>query len=328
MSLLPRTLAVSLLAAAFSYGQSYYGGLRGSVVDSAGAVMASVKVTLVDEATNVPRSVLSNEAGEFVFPSVNPATYSIVAEAQGFKRLERKGITIATQQFVTLDLKMELGQVTESVLVTEEAPLLESSNASTGQVVDRQKLLDLPNLGRNPFMMAKIAPNVVQVGDPRFNRMQDQSGSSQISIAGGPVRGNNYLLDGVPITDGNNRAIIIPSVEAVGEVKIQANTYDAEMGRTGGGVFNAYLKSGSNDVHGSAFGYMREGGWLANDFFNNRNGVARPNTPFRNYGASFGGPVVLPKIYDGKNRTFFWLSLGSVPAKIGGVARVRAAHGG
>jgi hypothetical protein len=288
--------------------QSYFGGLRGSVSDAGGAVMATVKVTLTDEATNASRSVLTNETGEFVFSSVVPATYTIFAEAEGFKRSERKGITIATQQFATVDLKLELGQVTESVLVTEDVPLIETSNASTGQVVDRQKLVDLPNLGRNPFMMAKIAPNVVQVGDPRFNRMQDQSGSSQISIAGGPVRGNNYLLDGVPITDANNRAIIIPTIEAVGEVKIQANTYDAEMGRTGGGVFNAYLKSGSNEPHGSAFGYMREGSWLANDFFNNRNGIARPDTPFRNYGGSFGGPVWIRKLYDGRDRTFFWLA--------------------
>ncbi|MBL8229635.1 MAG: TonB-dependent receptor [Bryobacterales bacterium] len=301
-------LSVFLSAASGMWAQSYFGGIRGQVTDSAGGAIATIKVTITDAGTNVARSTLTNESGEYVFSAVAPAAYVITVEAPGFKRLERPGVVVATQQFLTLDLKMEVGQVTESVMVTEEIPLMETSNASTGQVVDRQKLLDLPNLGRNPFMMAKIAPNVVQVGDPRFNRMQDQSGSSQISIAGGPVRGNNYLLDGVPITDANNRAIIIPTIEAVGEVKVQANTYDAEMGRTGGGVFNAFLKSGSNDIHGSAFGYMREGSWLANDFFNNRNGVARPNTPFRNYGASFGGPVWIPKIYNGRNRSFFWLA--------------------
>jgi len=120
-------------------------------------------------------------------------------------------------------------------MVTEEVPVSETSNASSGQLIDRQKLIDLPNLGRNPFMMAKVAQNVVAVGNPRFNRMQDQSGSSQISIAGGPVRGNNYTLDGISITDSTNRAVIIPSVEAVQEMKVQANTYDPELGRTGGG---------------------------------------------------------------------------------------------
>lgn len=109
-------------------------------------------------------------------------------------------------------------------------------------------------LGRNPFLLAKLAAKVTPVGDPRFNRFQDQSGSSQISIAGGPVRGNNYLIDRVPITDSENRAVIIPSIEATQEMKLQTDTDDAEMGRTGGGVFNNLLKSGTGQVHGSLFG--------------------------------------------------------------------------
>src|SRR6266699_2843070 len=281
--------------------QSYQGGIRGKVSDATGGAIDVAKVTLTSESTSVSHATLSNTAGEFVFNAVDPATYRITVEAPGFKRFERAGVIVNTQEFLTLDLKMEIGSVTESVNVTEEVPTLETSNASMGQLVD------LPNLGRNPFMMAKIAPNIVQAGDPRFNRMQDQSGSSQISIAGGPVRGNNYLLDGVPITASSNVAIIIPTIESVQEVKIQANTYDAEMGRTGGGVFNTFLKSGSNDYHGSLFGYIRETDWQANTFFNNRSGIDRPNQPFKNFGGSIGGPISIPKLYNGKNRTFFWI---------------------
>ncbi len=167
---------------------------------------------------------------------------------------------------------MEVGAVSESVQVTEEIPPLESSNASQGQVLDNQKLSDLPNLGRNPFMLSKIVPNVIPVGNPAYNRMEDQSGSSSISIAGGPVRGNNYLIDGVPITDSTNRAIIIPSLEAVQEVKIQANTYDAEMARTGGGMFNTLMRSGTNSYHGSAYGHLRRTPMDANSFFNDAAG--------------------------------------------------------
>jgi hypothetical protein len=289
------------------WSQSYQGGVRGKVSDATGGAIDIARVTLTGQATGVTRATLSNAGGEFVFNAVDPATYRITIEAAGFKRFERAGVIVSTQEFLTLDLKLEIGAVTESVNVTEEVPLLETSNASMGQVVDRQKLVDLPNLGRNPFMMAKIAPNIVQAGDPRFNRMQDQSGSSQISIAGGPVRGNSYLLDGVPITASSNVAIIIPTIESVQEVKIQSNTYDAEMGSTGGGVFNTFLKSGSNDFHGSLFGYMRETDWQANTFFNNRGGIARPNQPFKNFGGSIGGPVSIPKLYNGKNRTFFWI---------------------
>jgi len=114
---------------------------------------------------------------------------------------------------LTLDFSVQLGSNSEVVQVTEDIPILESSNASNGQVIDTQKLSDLPILGRNPFLFSRLNNNVAAVGDPRFNRFQDQSGSSQISIAGGPIRGNNYFIDNVPITDSMNRAVIIPSIE-------------------------------------------------------------------------------------------------------------------
>jgi hypothetical protein len=288
--------------------QGFQGSLRGRVIDPNGAAVPATKITLIDEGTSLSRATLTTAVGEFAFASLTPATYSVIAEAPGFKRLERRGVVVSTQSAVTVDLALELGQVTEQVNVTEESPALETANASTGTVVDRQKLIDLPNLGRNPFMMSKLSEGVVQVGNPKFNRMQDQSGSSQISIAGGPVRGNNYTLDGISITDSTNRAVIIPSVEAVQEMKVQANTYDAEMGRTGGGTFNTFLRSGTNQVHGSAFGYMRETEWLANNYFSNAAGTPRIDQPFRNYGGSIGGPIRIPKIYDGRNRTFFWIT--------------------
>ncbi|HYZ85791.1 MAG TPA: carboxypeptidase-like regulatory domain-containing protein, partial [Bryobacteraceae bacterium] len=195
----------ALLSGIGVLGQSFQGGVRGSVSDAGGAMMPEAKVTLIDEATNTSRSTLTNSTGEYNFTAVNPSTYTLVVEAPGFKKFDKKSIIVGTQQFLTIDPRLEVGDVTESIMVTEEVPLIESANASTGQVIDRQKLVDLPNLGRNPFMMSKIAQNVTPVGNPNFNRMQDQSGSSQISIAGGPVRGNNYLLDGVPITDTQNR---------------------------------------------------------------------------------------------------------------------------
>ena len=297
-----------LLFTGLAFSQSYFGGIRGTVVDSAGAAVANSIVTLVDEATGTQRVTISSSEGGYNFSQVVPATYTITAVAPGFKKFERKHVSLSTQDFVALDLKLEIGAVTESVLVTEEVSLIESASASQGQVLDRQKLIDLPNLGRNPFMMSKLAQNVTPVGDPHYNRMEDQSGSSQISIAGGPVRGNNYLLDGIPITDAANRAIIIPTLEAVQEVKIQANTYDAEMARTGGGMFNTYLKSGSNTYHGSAFGSIRQTDWAANNFFNNAAGIPLPSQPNRTYGASFGGKIWIPKVYDGKNRSFFWLA--------------------
>ena len=147
--------------------QSYQGGLRGSITDPGAAIIADAKVVLLEEATAVARTTLSSSSGEYAFSSVQPATYTISVEAPGFKRFERRGVTVATQQSLTLDMKLEVGQVNETVNVTEEIPLIENATASNGQVLDRQKMVDLPNMGRNPFLLSKLATNVVAAGDPR-----------------------------------------------------------------------------------------------------------------------------------------------------------------
>ncbi len=303
---LPKAVLPLLLTAALS-AQSYYGGLRGTVVDPNDGAVANAKVTLIDTGSGTQRATVTTSVGEYVFSEVIPSSYSLIIEFPGFKRSEDKGVVVGTQQQVSLDIKLEVGQVSDSVQVVEAAPLVESSNASQGQVIDNQKLTELPNLGRNPFMLAKLVQNVIMVGNPAFNRMEDQSGSSQISISGGPVRGNNYLIDGVPVTDANNRAIIIPTLEAVQEVKIQANTYDAEMARTGGGMFNTLMKSGANSYHGSAYGHLRRTSWDANSYFNNAAGIPITNQPNDTWGASFGGRIWIPKVFDGKNKFFFFL---------------------
>jgi hypothetical protein len=276
------------------------------ITDPSSAIVASAKVTLVNEGTNLQRSALSNNTGEYVFSQVIPGTYTITVESAGFKKVDRKNVTVETQAQLKIDLQLEVGNASESVQVVADIGVIETATASQGQLIDNQKLVDLPNIGRNPFMMSKLAPNVQQVGNPAYMRMQDQSGSSQISFAGGPVRGNNYLLDGVPITDMNNRAIIIPSLEAVQEMKVQTNTYDAEIGRTGGGMFNVLMKSGTNDYHGSAGGWLRNTSTEANAFFNNAAGIPKTDQPNRTVYFSLGGTVSIPKIYSGKNRTFFW----------------------
>jgi len=232
-----RLLVLASIVTINVFAQSYYGGLGGTVLDQNGGALSGAKVTLINEGTNAQRSAVTVAAGEFVFSELVPGTYGLVVEAAGFKKFEQKGVIVGTQQQVSVDAKLQLGQVTESIEVSGTVTLVEESNASQGQVIDNQKLADLPNMGRNAFYEGvKISQNVTPGGDPKFNRMEDQSGSSQISIAGGPITGNNYLLDGISITDSTNRGVIIPSIEAIQEVKLQINTYDAEVGRTGGSV--------------------------------------------------------------------------------------------
>ncbi|NUQ30293.1 MAG: TonB-dependent receptor [Acidobacteriaceae bacterium] len=301
-------LAVVLMCAPGMLAQSYYGTLKGSVTDSQGAAIAGATVTLTDVNTKIARTAVSNGSGEYLFSAVDPGTFDLTVTSSNFQTYVRKGVSVATQQTVTIDTPLAVGASSTTVEVTADAPLVDSSTASNGQVFDTQKLQDLPNLGRNPFLLTKLNTNVTATGDPRFNRFQDQSGSSAISVSGGPINGNNYEIDGVPITDFSNRAVIIPSVDAVQEMKIQTNTYDAEMGRTGGGNFNTLLKSGTNTLHGNLLGTTRQTNWSANTWNNNYNGSARPNITQYTYEGSIGGPVRIPHLYNGKDKTFFWLT--------------------
>jgi hypothetical protein len=279
-------------------GQTFQGGLRGAVRDAQG-VIPGVTVTLLNEQTNVSRETVSNEAGEYSFPAVDPGAYTVRASVTGFKTFERKGVRIGTQQFFTLDVVLEVGALEETITVSADAPLIETSNASTGNVLDKETLQALPSTGRNIFLISNTVPTVVRSGNGLSNRMQDQSDASLLSLGGGGVRANNYLLDGVPIIDLTNRPITNPSIEGVEDLKVQVHTYDAEMGRTGGGVFNTTARSGTNSFRGSGFFQTRPGALVNQQFFLKLQGVPKADQYWRNGGGGFGGPIF-------RDRTFFW----------------------
>jgi hypothetical protein len=283
-----------------SFGQGFQGGLRGSARDADG-VVPGVEVSLTNEATNLSRSTMTNESGEYSFAALEPGSYKLNASRAGYKAIDLPGIRVGTQQFVTLDLKLEVGGVADTVSVTAEVPVIETSNASTGTVLDSVSLETLPAPGRNAFMIGVSVPTVIPSGDTQFNRQQDQTNASLLSLGGGTRRGNNYTLDGVPITDLRNRATANPTIEALEDVKVQVHTYDAEMGRTGGGVFNTTLKGGSNDFHGTGFFQTRPIWAEENNFFSQKAGIPKPNNPYYLFGGGVGGPII-------KNRTFFWFA--------------------
>jgi len=303
-----------VVAAGSVFAQGFQGGLRGSVKD-AGGVIPGAEVTLTNDQTNVKRSTVTNERGEYVFTNVDPGSFSLKVVLQGYKTIDRGEIRIGTQQFLTLDLTMEVGAITESVTVTGQSPLIETGNASQGTVLDSAALATLPAPGRAAFMMGSTVPTVIASGDTQFNRQQDQTNISLTSLGGGTRRGNNYVLDGVPITDLRNRQSANPSIEALEDVKVQVHTYDAEMGRTGGGVFNTTLKSGTNTFRGSAFYQTRPVWGQVNNYFTEitrqvatANGnttlaalSAKPPSVYYLPGGGFGGPIK-------KDRTFFWFS--------------------
>ena len=176
-----------------------------------------VTITLINEQTNVSRETTTNAVGEYSFPAVDPSAYTVRAVVAGFKTFERKGFRIGTQQFLTLDVILEVGALEESITVIGESPLIETANASTGEVLDTKSLESIPTAGRSVFLMANLQPTVQTSGNAHWNRMQDQVGNSAMSMGGGAVRANNYLVDGFPVTDLQNRASTNPSIEAVQE---------------------------------------------------------------------------------------------------------------
>jgi len=291
---------LAVAGAAPVFGQGFQGGIRGSIKDS-GGVVPGVEVTLTNESTNISRTTVTNERGEYAFTAVDPGTYKLKSSLQGYKTIDQGGLRIGTQQFLTLDLTMEVGRIEENITVTGAAPIVDTSNASTGTVLDTQALQTLPAPGRNAFMIGTTVPTVVPSGDTQFNRQQDQTNASLLSLGGGTRRGNNYTLDGVPITDLRNRASANPTIEALDDVKVQVHTYDAEMGRTGGGVFNTTLRSGTNTFRGTGFYQTRPIWGQTNNYFSGIAGLPKPDNPYQLGGGGVGGPIV-------KNRTFFWFA--------------------
>jgi hypothetical protein len=298
-----------LLIAAPLLAQSYHGEVRGLVTDPSRAVVSGANVTLIDEARQVSRFAETDAAGQYIFTRVDPASYQILVESPSFKRFEHGGIVVGTEQSVTVDIGLVLGDTSQTVEVTAGTPLLDTTNGSTSTSLEEQKLLDLPTStgdGRNEYTVINVSQNVLPV--IRGSGFIDQSDTSTVSIAGSPESTNQYLIDGVPITDTVNRPTIIPATEATQELKVQVTTYDAEVGRTGGGVYNTLLKSGTNDLHGSLYGVTSQSVYNANSFFFNRDGIARPDTPYYSYAGSIGGPVVIPRLYHGKDKTFFFFA--------------------
>ena len=302
----------ALGTASSAHGQTFQGGVRGMIADVNGGILGGVQIKLENEEIGGIRNTASNAAGEYSFPNLQPGRYRLSAELEGFAPFVREELIVEISSWLVVDITLSVGGVEETITVTGTVPLVENGTASVSSMIDRTQLEALPSPGRNVFIMAVTTPNVVHTGNPVWVKQSDQTNSSLLSLGGGPLRGNNYTIDGVSMTDLRNRSVIIPIFEAVQEMKVQTNTYDAEMGRTGGGVFNTIHRSGTNQWAGSALYQFRPAKlntfWRKLGYFQQQeldSGVLDQqdltDAPYNLAGGSFGGPIV-------KNRTFFWLS--------------------
>jgi hypothetical protein len=302
--------AVMLFANAHgAYAQSNTGALRGEVKDVSGAKVKDATITLTNLGTKLVRKAKTNDAGIYQFSAIDPGDYKVVVEGTGFKGYVVNTTSITLAATTTVDATLEVGGAGETVEVTASEPLLDTASASGGQLFNKQQIQDLPNLGRNPFIFEKLDSNVTMTGDPRYVRAEDQTGLSQVSVAGAPIGSNNYVVDGIPISRSDGGVTFIPSPEAVSDAKVQANSYDAEVGRTGGAVFNTSLQSGSATYHGALYGETRQTPWAANTWFN-PNKSATPDTTTYLYAGAIGGPLfpILSKKVPLLDKTFFFIT--------------------
>ena len=300
--LLVAVLAATLVPAAS--GQTSLGSISGLVTDQSGASVPDVAIEVTDIGRNVIFSSASNAQGFYVVTQLLPGTYSLSAEAAGFRRHELEAITVSTQEKVSADIVLELGAVTESVSVTANVLELETGTSTLSAVIENKKILDLPLNGRNVFSLALLTAGVyASIPTSSTGGIGEAFHVQGRFIAnGGRESSNAILLDGVSvdtngIAEGRQFATGVPSADGIQEFRVQTNGFAAEYGRTGGGVLTLATKSGTNDVHGTAFWYLRDSSMDANNFFANATGRALGEFRRHEYGGSVGGPVVSNKVF-------------------------------
>jgi hypothetical protein len=305
MSRLTRVLTAAVLCTAPIFSQTITASLEGDVRDVSGAVVPAARVQVVNTDTGVVTRLTTGPDGRFIAPSLPPGPYSVMVEATGFKRADRTGIVLQVNQTARMEVTMEVGAITETVEIRAEAPLLESSSSALGQVIENRSITNLPLNQRNPYALVFLAPGVIGNVRAEFNQ-------ANISINGGRPGANEILADGIPSSPPLVNPIqgftVYPSVDSVQEFKVQTNSYSAEFGRSSGGIINLVFKSGTNQLHGSAYEFLRNSRFDANGYFANQRGLPLTNFKRNQFGASAGGPIYLPKIYNGHNRTFFFAS--------------------
>lgn len=295
-----------------AHSQQLTAQLNGRVSDSQGASVPSAKVTVSDSSRGFSVTVITDANGDYVVPLLQPADhYQITVDRGGFQQTVRKDVSLQVAQTAKIDFVLQVGEVTQSVTVTGAPPLLDTQTSSIGQVITGQTVRDLPLNGRSSFRLIALTPGVVfnqsaygQFGDIAINSTFD----TNFSINGGRAQSNEILIDGVPSSAGFfDQITTIPTVDDTQEFKVESNNLSAQYGRYSGGVINVSTKSGTNDVHGTAFEFIRNSAFEANQWFIKHAGAQIPPFKLNQFGGTLGAPLVLPKIYNGRDRTFIFL---------------------
>jgi Carboxypeptidase regulatory-like domain/TonB dependent receptor len=307
-----RWLALSRILLPFilcslAFTQKDTGSIVGTVKDPTGAVVTNASVEVTDVERGQTFRTKTSDAGEFVASPLKVGRYTVTVEKAGFKRAVSETVELNVQGRVAVNISLQVGQQTEQVIVTGAAPLLETETSELGQVVNRRLVSNLPLNGRNFAQLALLSTGTA----PSEPGARDEGGYG-FSANGARSLQNNFLLDGVdnnsnlPDLLNESNYVIQPPVESLQEFKVQTNSYSAEFGRGNGAIVNAVIKSGTNAIHGSAWEFLRNNKLDGRNFFDPA-GLPAPQYQQNQFGATFGGPVVIPHLYDGRNRTFFFV---------------------
>lgn len=288
--------SVCLILSALLAAQSTGGRILGRVVDPSGAVLANVKVTLVNEATGVSSSSTTNASGDYAFPQVPVGAYRMEFDLPGFKKNLQRGVNVDLNQVVTVNSVLQIGQAKEVVEVSSEAPLVDTTSTQLGAVMDSQSVSNLPLNARDTYQLLQLQPGVQGVGGSDLFYGSNTAGA--VSVNGGRGRSNNFNVNGGDSNDlFVNAPAVQPTPDSIAEFRVLSNTFDAEYGRNSGAVINVVTKSGTNGWHGSVYEFLR------NQMFNSKGylDLRRPDDKQNQFGGTFGGPIL-------KDRTFFFAS--------------------
>ncbi len=291
------------------------GSIGGTVADQSGALVPGVELSLTEVERKLSRTTRTDAGGNYLFSSLSPGSYEIKAERTGFKTFVQSGLTLEVDQRTRLDIVLQVGAVGETISVTGELPLVSTENTSFGGVVENRRIMEMPLNGRFFLDLANLLPGTVHSANPRtFLASGTAAGAFAFNTAGSREDAINYLVEGINLNDMvQNQLTFQPNIEFIQEFKIQASSFSAELGRSSGAVVNAVMRSGTNRLHGDAYEFLRNDVLDARNFFDPTRPVAKERTgrelpPFKRniFGAAVGGPILLPGIYNGHDRTFFF----------------------
>lgn len=297
-------LPLLLLLSCASFAQESRATLRGLVTDPTAAPIVGAKVTVTEVRTGTKIATVSDSAGQYNVPFLAAGDYEINAEAPGFKLFHHSAVHIESSSHAVIDIRLQVGNTSESVTVTAEAPLINAADASIGQGITTQQVEDFPLNGRNPIMVTQLAIGVVATGNPTLVHPFDNGAAAAWSMGGTPSQTAEILMDGSPNATWDNRAAYSPPQDAVQEVKVKSFDSDAAYGHTASGTINEVMKTGTNQFHGSLYEFTQPSALAAKNFFS----TLRQATKYNQYGLTAGGPVLIPKLFNGRNRLLWFFA--------------------